>query len=315
MRRAGISYRAASRLLPVDGAAGPHRPGRAWNGQSAVSRRNSSMPAGRWRSRSRRRPRSARSIALTKSTAISAIAKQHGLPLHMDGARFANALVSLDTTPAEMTWKRGVDIVSFGGTKNGCWCAEAVILFDLDQGRGDSPSSASAPRSSSRSRASSRPSSTPISRTICGSRPPPRQRHGRTAGRAHPRRSKDVRLAWEPQANEVFAIMDGRHGRRLQDKGAVFYDWHTPHGFAGNIGADEKLCRFVTSFATSSQEVDRLGDLIAYKRHALNRAHRAASLCFACFFQTGVHFFERSLSRKTAGSPAQVKRRRSKAPP
>ena len=64
--------------------------------------------------------------ALDEIAAISAIAKTHGLPLHMDGARFANALVALDTTPAEMTWKRGVDILSFGGTKNGCWCAEAV---------------------------------------------------------------------------------------------------------------------------------------------------------------------------------------------
>ena len=51
----------------------------------------------------------------------------------MDGARFANALVALETTPAEMTWKRGVDILSFGGTKNGCWCAEAIVLFDLDR--------------------------------------------------------------------------------------------------------------------------------------------------------------------------------------
>ena len=53
----------------------------------------------------------------------------------MDGARFANALVALDTTPAEMTWKRGVDILSFGGTKNGCWCAEAIVLFDPDRAR------------------------------------------------------------------------------------------------------------------------------------------------------------------------------------
>ena len=51
----------------------------------------------------------------------------------MDGARFANALVALDATPAEMTWKRGVDILSFGGTKNGCWCAEAIVLFDPAQ--------------------------------------------------------------------------------------------------------------------------------------------------------------------------------------
>ncbi len=61
---------------------------------------------------------------------ISQICRDAGLPLHMDGARFANALVSLDLTPAEMTWKLGVDIVSFGGTKNGCWCAEALVFMD-----------------------------------------------------------------------------------------------------------------------------------------------------------------------------------------
>jgi threonine aldolase len=47
----------------------------------------------------------------------------------MDGARFSNALARLGCTPAEMTWKRGVDILSFGASKNGCWCAEAIIVF------------------------------------------------------------------------------------------------------------------------------------------------------------------------------------------
>ena len=47
----------------------------------------------------------------------------------MDGARFANALVSLNATPAEMTWKSGIDILSFGATKNGCIAAEAIIFF------------------------------------------------------------------------------------------------------------------------------------------------------------------------------------------
>ena len=70
---------------------------------------------------------------LDEIDAISAICRKAGLPLHMDGARFANALVSLDATPAEMTWKRGVDMLSFGGTKNGCWCAEAIVLFDPAQ--------------------------------------------------------------------------------------------------------------------------------------------------------------------------------------
>ena len=49
--------------------------------------------------------------------------------MHMDGARFANALVSLGATPAEMTWKSGIDVLSFGATKNGCIAAEAIIFF------------------------------------------------------------------------------------------------------------------------------------------------------------------------------------------
>ena len=60
---------------------------------------------------------------------ISEITHKHNLNIHMDGARFANALVSLDTTPAEMTWKSGIDVLSFGATKNGCLAAEAIIFF------------------------------------------------------------------------------------------------------------------------------------------------------------------------------------------
>jgi threonine aldolase len=62
--------------------------------------------------------------------ALCDIAKAEGLPVHLDGARFANALVSTGASPAEMSWKAGVDILSFGGTKNGLLGVEAVILFD-----------------------------------------------------------------------------------------------------------------------------------------------------------------------------------------
>lgn len=61
---------------------------------------------------------------------IAELAKIAGIPVHMDGARFTNALVTLGCTPAEATWKSGVDILSFGGTKNGLLGVEAVILFD-----------------------------------------------------------------------------------------------------------------------------------------------------------------------------------------
>lgn len=62
--------------------------------------------------------------------ALSQLARSHGLPVHMDGARFANALVHAGCTPAELTWKAGVDVLSFGGTKNGLIGVEAVIPFD-----------------------------------------------------------------------------------------------------------------------------------------------------------------------------------------
>ncbi|HEY1986300.1 MAG TPA: low specificity L-threonine aldolase [Terracidiphilus sp.] len=62
--------------------------------------------------------------------AISQASKAHGLSLHMDGARFANACAHLHLPPAEMTWKSGVDVLCFGGTKNGLAVGEAVIFFD-----------------------------------------------------------------------------------------------------------------------------------------------------------------------------------------
>ncbi len=67
---------------------------------------------------------------LDELRALTAIARAHGQPVHLDGARFANALVRLGCTPAQMTWQAGIDAVSFGGTKNGCPGVEAVILFD-----------------------------------------------------------------------------------------------------------------------------------------------------------------------------------------
>ena len=69
---------------------------------------------------------------LDEIKAISKIARKHKMSIHMDGARFANALASLDVSPAEMTWKSGVDVLTLGGTKNGCLAAEAIIFFKPD---------------------------------------------------------------------------------------------------------------------------------------------------------------------------------------
>ena len=192
---------------------------------------------------------------------ISAIAKKHSLPLHMDGARFANALVALGTTPAEMTWKRGVDIVSFGGTKNGCWCAEAVILFDLERANDFGFIRKRAAQLFSKSRFIAAQFDAYFEDGLWLE----------TAAHANAmaarlaaamRASRTLRLAWEPQANEVFAIMPAARMKALQEAGARFYDWPTPHGFDGDIGEGEQLCRFVTSFATTADEVDAFASLV-----------------------------------------------------
>lgn len=64
---------------------------------------------------------------------LAEVARRHGLPVHLDGARFANAVAASGATPAELTWKSGVDALSFGGTKGGLMGAEAVIFFDPEK--------------------------------------------------------------------------------------------------------------------------------------------------------------------------------------
>lgn len=67
---------------------------------------------------------------VTEIEALAAIAKSKGLATHLDGARFANALVATNASPADMTWRAGIDVLSLGGTKNGLLGAEAIVLFD-----------------------------------------------------------------------------------------------------------------------------------------------------------------------------------------
>ncbi|EPX86746.1 threonine aldolase family protein [Salipiger mucosus] len=73
--------------------------------------------------------------SLDELRALTAVAHEFGLPVHLDGARFSNACVKLGATPAEMSWKAGVDVCVFGGTKNGLMGVEAVLVFDPDKAR------------------------------------------------------------------------------------------------------------------------------------------------------------------------------------
>ncbi len=68
--------------------------------------------------------------SLDEIRGIAAVCRELGLRLHMDGARFANACATLGCSPAEMTWRSGVDVLCFGGTKNGMAIGEAILFFD-----------------------------------------------------------------------------------------------------------------------------------------------------------------------------------------
>ncbi len=74
--------------------------------------------------------------------------------------------------------------------------------------------------------------------------------------------SNRARLAWETEANEVFADMGRGDHARLSEAGARFYEWQPPLGFSGEIGPDDRLYRFVTSFATTTEDVDRFAELL-----------------------------------------------------
>ena len=253
-------FTGGSRLFAVDGALGRIDPANLERavGRFAVDNVHAGRPA---------------AISITQATevgtvyglddirTIAGIAKKHSVPLHMDGARFANALVALEATPAEMTWKSGIDIVSFGGTKNGCWCAEAVVMFDLDRAKEFGFIRKRAAQLFSKSRFVAAQFDAYFADGLwLETAAHANAMAARLA--AHIRASQKLRLAWEPQANEVFAVMPMKSAEMLQEKGARFYDWLTPRGFGGDIAPGEKLWRFVTSFATTADEVDRFGALI-----------------------------------------------------
>lgn len=120
-------FTGGSKLIAVAGEAGKLRPAAV---EAAIVRRNDlHFPK-------------VRALSITQATemgtvyrpaevaGLASLAHGHGMGVHMDGARFANAVVSTGLHPAEITWKAGVDVLSFGGTKNGLGTSEAVVFFD-----------------------------------------------------------------------------------------------------------------------------------------------------------------------------------------
>ncbi len=195
---------------------------------------------------------------LPEIAALGEAAHSRGLKLHMDGARFANALVRLGCSPADMTWRQGVDILSFGGTKNGCLAAEAVIVFN--------PALAGTLRRrrkrSGHTLSKGRLLSAQFEGYLADGHWLDNARHANRMADALSRELEElpgVRLAWPTEANEVFPILPRRIDEALRRAGATYHPWSDRSLSAGEaVGPDEVLVRLVTAFNTSPESVDAL---------------------------------------------------------
>ncbi|MEL6960910.1 MAG: beta-eliminating lyase-related protein [Pseudomonadota bacterium] len=200
--------------------------------------------------------------SVSEVAALAAVARDYDLPVHMDGARFANALVSSNASPAEMTWKAGVDVLSFGGTKNGCMGVEAVVIFDP---------------------AKHDPWEFELRRKRGGHL---FSKHRYLSAQMHAYLTDDLWLTLARHANamatrlstgilsldgaslmhptmgnQVFASWPRGGHRRALDAGAKYYFWPFDQSLDGPD--DEMLsARLVPSWSTSEADVDRFLDLI-----------------------------------------------------
>ncbi len=193
--------------------------------------------------------------------AFSELIRPRGMKLHMDGARFANALAGQGCGPAELTWKSGVDVMSFGATKNGAMFLEAVIFFDLGLAEDFAYRRMRSGQLMSKSR-------------YLGAQMLAYLEDGlwlENARRANALAQKlaagltqagVVRIPNPVQANEVFAVMPRGLHDRLLGAGANFYEW-MPDSLGDSIRPDEVFARFVLSFATPEEDVDAFVRLAA----------------------------------------------------
>ncbi len=199
-------------------------------------------------------------------SALANVAKQHGMAVHMDGARFANALVRLPCSPADLTWKAGVDVLSFGGTKGGCFMAEAVILFSPERRE----ELAFRRKRAGHLLSKHRLIAAQFDAWLTGDLWLDLARHADAMADRLAQgfeASPFARLAWSPEANEVFVHLPATIARDLTEAGVRFYEWSVAALEPDDRPpAGETLCRFVTSFATTSSEVDHFLALLNDRR-------------------------------------------------
>ncbi len=188
---------------------------------------------------------------LAEVEALAEVCRRHDMALHMDGARFANALVGLGCSPAEATWKAGVDVLSFGATKNGAWAAEAVIFFDPAKGAEFDQRRKRGGHLFSKHRFLSAQLLAYLDDDLWLTNA--RHANAQAARLAEAFRAKGLPLVGTPGANAVFVDLPEDTARRLTDAGVIFAPWDD---------AGPHVARFVCSFETDPADVDTLIGLL-----------------------------------------------------
>src|SRR5580692_8288036 len=187
---------------------------------------------------------------------LSEIAHARSLAVHMDGARFANALVRLNTTPAQMTWQSGIDVLSFGATKGGALAAEAVVVFDPARAAffGERRKRAGHLLSKHRFIAAQ------MAAYLADGCWLELARHANAMADRLAQGLKSVGLApvWPVEANLVFVVLPRALDLKLKAAGADYYVRPSQNL---DLGADRVLVRLVTSFATDEAEIERFVNL------------------------------------------------------
>jgi threonine aldolase len=186
---------------------------------------------------------------------LADLAHARGLSVHVDGARIGNALVRMNVSPGEATWKSGIDVLSFGATKGGALAAEAIVFFDPARAEGMSARRKRGGHLLSKHRFIAAQMEAFLTDDLW-------LRLARRANDMADRLANGLTSAgyapvWPVEANEVFAVMPRRVGDGLKAAGAGFYEWSSdglPDGTT--LGADGIFVRLVTSFATTAQEVE-----------------------------------------------------------
>jgi threonine aldolase len=184
--------------------------------------------------------------------ALAELAHERSLAVHMDGARIANALVRLNATPAEMTWRSGVDVLSLGATKGGAMAAEAVVIFDRDRAgfMGERRKRGGQLLSKHRFIAAQ------FSAWLANDCWLDLARHANAMADRLADGLTAVGLPplWPVEANLVFAALPAALDAKLRAAAAQYY---VRNSGSLNLGAGKVLVRLVTSFATTQDEIDR----------------------------------------------------------